>query len=69
MAIRRIGTIALVVSALLFALFFANVLVGAMRWGEVLGNVAQLILLLLSSIGFVIGVLAREAEQRKRQVG
>ncbi|MSU88515.1 hypothetical protein GE300_02640 [Rhodobacteraceae bacterium 2CG4] len=48
-------------AVLLFLAFFGNVAAGALGAGVVLGDVAEMLMLFVSSILFVIGVLAREA--------
>ena len=61
---HAIGTTALALALILFVGFFANVLVGAVGNGEVLDDVEQMILLLVSATAFVVGILVREAEAR-----
>lgn len=51
------------ISALLcFAAFFANVGIAAFGGGVILGDIPEMLLLLLSATLFVIGTLACEAE-------
>lgn len=57
----RADTIALGVAAALFALFFANVAMGAFGAGVFVGDVAEMLILFASVAAFTAGVLAREA--------
>ncbi|MEM8872538.1 MAG: hypothetical protein AAGB10_21365 [Pseudomonadota bacterium] len=59
------GTAALWMSAAVFALFFANVAVGAARQPVFLGDVAEMLTLGAASVLFVIGVLQREVHAKR----
>ena len=55
---------AFIAALLLLAAFIANVALGAIGDGPLVGNVTEMIMLLLASIAFVIGILQREARER-----
>jgi hypothetical protein len=55
---------AFIAALLLLAAFIANVAIGAIGDGPLVGNVTEMIMLLLASIAFVIGILQREARER-----
>ena len=59
------GTVALVLSAALFGLFFFVVAYGAATRAPLLGNVVEASLLTASVLCFVVGVLSREAAARR----
>ncbi|XWN32608.1 MAG: hypothetical protein ROR55_05745 [Devosia sp.] len=63
----KLGSTVLVIALLLFTAFFANVLAGALRWGEVLNDKSQLLLLLATSVTFVVGILMKEAAARENK--
>jgi hypothetical protein len=50
-------------SGILFAAFFANVLLGALRIGAVLGDVVEMLVLFGACILFVIAVLGLERRE------
>lgn len=58
----RHGRPALLAALILFAVFFANVVVGAAGGGAPLNDVAEMLTLFAATILFVAGVLKREAE-------
>lgn len=58
------GTAALVAALIVFVGFFGNVAAGAAGVGIYLGDVAEMLTLLVSAVLFVIGVLMREAAAR-----
>ena len=60
------GYAALLCALLLFLLFFANVAMGAARMGAVLGDVGEMLMLFASALAFTIGVLQREAIEKKK---
>lgn len=62
----RIATLSLIGSLICFAAYFGNVALGAARQPVILGDIGEMLLLLLSAILFVIGTLAREAIDRER---
>ena len=51
----------LAISAILFALFAANVVFGAVTGSPVLGDVSEMLVLFAASIAFVAVILQREA--------
>lgn len=55
------GGLPLIGALIAFIIYFANVALGAAGLGAPLGDVAEMLLLFLSSILFVVGVLAQEA--------
>jgi hypothetical protein len=55
------GRWALVASAVLFALFVANLFAGKFGGAPFLGDVAEAVLLFFSVASFVVGILDREA--------
>jgi hypothetical protein len=54
------------ISAILFAGFFLNVFLGASGRGAILGNVQEMLLLVLSVLFFVAAILKREAAAKKK---
>lgn len=61
----RLGTSALLAAAILFAIYFANVLAGAAGEPEFLNNVHQALILLASACVFVVGIIAKEAAAQR----
>jgi len=59
------ATVALTVSAILFAVFALNVFMGATANANFLTDVQEMLLLLAASIAFVAAILRREALARK----
>ena len=57
---------ALIVAAVLFIVYFANVLLGSMGSPTFLSDVQEMIVLFASSIAFVVGILKREAIAKSR---
>lgn len=55
---------AFLVALILFLVFTANVTIGAIGNGPLLGSVAELCLLLSASVAFVVGILQREAREK-----
>jgi len=53
------------IAAALLAAFIVNVIIGA-SGTPIIGNVAEAILLFSASIAFVVGILKREAAQKKK---
>jgi hypothetical protein len=49
----------------LLAAFIVNVAIGAIGDGPLVGNVAEMIVLLAASVAFVTGILQREAREKK----
>lgn len=58
---------AFIAALLLLSAFIANVAIGAIGDGPLVGNVTEMIMLLLASIAFVTGILQREAYEKKRK--
>jgi len=56
---------AFIISLILLVLFTVNVAIGAIGDGPVVGNVSELLLLLSASVAFVVGILQREARDKK----
>ncbi|AKO96411.1 MAG: hypothetical protein RID15_02745 [Marinovum algicola] len=48
----------------LFAVFVANVLVGALGGAQFLGDVGEMLLLFAASVTFVLAILRREAAEK-----
>ncbi len=69
MVVNMRGQSLLLVALLCFVLFFGNVMLGAARIGAPLGDVGEMVLLLVSTIFFVVGVLLRETAVRRREQG
>lgn len=57
----RRGTPALIAALICFCIYFGNVSLGAARKPVFLGDISEMLMLLLAVILFVIGVLLREA--------
>lgn len=57
----------LIVSAVLFCLFAANVALGSMGAGVVLGDVSEMLVLFAASIFFVAAILQREAAEKDKK--
>ena len=57
---------ALALSAILFAVFVANILMGAFLRASFLTDVQEMLLLFAASIAFVAAILNREADAKKR---
>lgn len=53
------------IAALLFAVYFLNVLLGASGRGIFLGEVSEMLLLVLSALFFVAAILKREAAAKQ----
>ena len=55
-----------IVALTLLVLFTFNVAIAAMGSGAVVGNIAEMLLLLASAISFTIGILQREAKENEK---
>lgn len=55
---------ALVLAALLFAVFAANVVMGSLGGSAFLGDVGEMLTLLAASVAFVAAILRREANEK-----
>lgn len=53
----------LIVSAIVFVLYFANVTLGAFTGSAVLGDVGEMIVLFIATILFVVAIVQKEAER------
>ena len=53
-------------SFLVFAIFFANVALGAFADSAFLGDVGEMLVLFCASILFVVAILKKEADRNKR---
>lgn len=56
----------LAASILVFALYFANVALGAFGGNAVLGDVGEMLVLFAASILFVVAILKAEADRRNK---
>lgn len=63
----RHGGTALIIAAICFGVFFANVAVGAAGADPYLSPVTEMLLLFVSVASFVVGILAREATAEARK--
>lgn len=57
----------LVLSLILFGIFGLNVAMGAIGSGVFLSDVGEMLLLLSSTVFFVIGILKKEADAQSQQ--
>ncbi|WP_299982373.1 hypothetical protein [uncultured Ruegeria sp.] len=53
-------------SAVVFAVFFANVALGAFGGGGLLGDVGEMLVLFAASILFVMAILKQEADHKNK---
>ena len=53
-------------SLVVFAIFFANVALGAFAGSAFLGDIGEMLVLFVASLLFVVGVLRKEADQKKK---
>ncbi len=56
---------AFIIALILFLAFTANVAIGAIGDAPLVGNVAELLVLLAASTAFVVGILQQEAKVKK----
>ena len=56
----------LIISAIIFAIYIANVVLGATGGAAFVGDVSEMLLLFASVIAFVIAVLQREAAEKNK---
>lgn len=61
---QKSSTIALVVTLVIFSIFLANLIMGAFYDARFMSDVAELLVLLASSICFVIAILLIEKQGR-----
>jgi hypothetical protein len=57
--------VAIGISAILFLLFVANVVLGSTTGSPFLSDVAEMVLLFGGAVAFVAGILKRESDERK----
>ena len=58
----------LIASAVIFAIYFANVVSGAMWNSAYLGDVGEMLVLFAATILFVVAILQKEADRKKKTV-
>lgn len=58
---------ALGIAAILFAIFFANVCLGAFTGNAFMGDVGEMLTLLAASIAFVAAILKAETKAKQEQ--
>ncbi|MCX8225817.1 MAG: hypothetical protein OTI35_07070 [Sulfitobacter sp.] len=56
---------AFLIALILLLAFTANVAIGAIGDGPLVGNVGELLMLMTASVSFVVGILQREAKAKK----
>ncbi|UWQ15033.1 hypothetical protein K3556_03815 [Aliiroseovarius sp. M344] len=59
----------LVASVVVFAVFFANVALGAFAGSAFLGDIGEMLVLFAASILFVVAILKKEADQKSKNQG
>ncbi|MCL3882915.1 hypothetical protein [Marivita sp. GX14005] len=59
----------LIAAILTFAVFFANVAMGAFTGTTFIGDLGEMLVLLAASIFFVVAILKREADRENRKNG
>ena len=57
---------ALAISGAIFAIFVANVLMGALARAPFLGDVGEMLTLFAASVAFVVAILMREARRNRK---
>jgi len=63
---RRIGRVSILAAASLFAVYFLNVLLGAMRIGVFMNDVKEMLTLFGACIFFVIAICILERQENDR---
>ena len=53
-------------SLIVFAAFFANVALGAFANAPILGDVAEMLVLFAATVLFVVAILQKEADRKKK---
>lgn len=56
----------ILLTIVLFALFVTNIVLGAFASAPFLGDVGEMLILLCSSLAFVVVILQREAEEKAK---
>lgn len=64
---KNAGNICLLLALAGFLIFFADVALGAMRAGDFLNDIAEMLTLLAVAVMFVVGILTKESEQKTHQ--
>ena len=59
----------LAASIAVFAIYFANVALGAFAGRAVLGDVGEMLVLFVASILFVVAILKKEADRKSKNGG
>ena len=59
----------LAASIFVFAIYFANVVLGALANNAFLGDVGEMLVLFAATILFVVAILGREADRDRRNGG
>ena len=59
----------LAASIAVFAIYFANVALGAFAGSAVLGDVGEMLVLFVASILFVVAILKKEADRKNESGG
>ena len=59
----------LAASILVFAIYFANVALGAFAGNAFLGDVGEMLVLFAASILFVVAILKKEADRKNKNGG
>ena len=59
----------LAASIAVFAIYFANVALGAFASSAVLGDVGEMLVLFVASILFVVAILKKEADRKSKNGG
>ncbi len=52
------------IAVILFAAYFLNVLLGAVTSSPLIGDIPEMLVLLVSTLFFVVAILKREAEAK-----
>ena len=69
-SVRTVGSVALWLSLLIFALYFLNVLLGGPLHGRPwMTDVQEMLTLYVAVVFFVVGTLCREAEVNRAKAG
>jgi hypothetical protein len=56
---------AFIIASVLLVAFIANVAIGAIGDGPLVGNVTEMVVLLAASVAFAVGILQREVRDKK----
>lgn len=58
---------AFTIASVLLSLFVGNVAIGAVHGNPIVGNVVEMLILLGAAISFTVGILQREAAEKKTE--